>query len=148
MKLRKLSLYPVITQSFKDLYELADVMEVSSKTASRVLDGTRAFTLKEKERICKYLKLSRSEVFGDQIVEAEPPKQEPVEEVHVGDEVIYDAVKGIVVREPYSIGTGQTQYICINFITHMCSCELKQVKKTGRNFPEIEKLRRELALDR
>lgn len=65
MKLRNQSNYPVITTEFKNLAELAAVMQTSTKTAQRVLSGTRPFYHTEKERISTYLGLSIDEVFAN-----------------------------------------------------------------------------------
>lgn len=65
MRQRKMSLYPVITTEFVNLAELAQVMQTSTKTASRVLNGKRPFNRHEKERICAFLGLTREEVFGN-----------------------------------------------------------------------------------
>ena len=64
MKKRRMSNYPVITAEFANLAELADVMETSTKTAQRVLNGARPFYHKEKVRIATYLGKSIEEVFG------------------------------------------------------------------------------------
>lgn len=66
MKLRKKSNYPVLTAEFKSVAELAGVMDVSTKTAQRVLNGYRPFYHKEKLLICEYLGRSISEVFGNE----------------------------------------------------------------------------------
>ena len=65
MKQRQISKFPIITNEFSTLYELADVMEVSTKTAQRALQGLRPFRIKEKRRICEYLGRDLSEVFGN-----------------------------------------------------------------------------------
>lgn len=65
MKQRQLSRFPIITAEFSTLEELADVMEVSTKTAQRALKGIRPFRIKEKRRICAYLDRELSEVFGN-----------------------------------------------------------------------------------
>lgn len=66
MKLRKKSNYPVLTAEFKSVAELAGVMDVSEKTAQRVLNGYRPFYHKEKLSICNYLGRPVSEVFGNE----------------------------------------------------------------------------------
>lgn len=65
MRQRKISKYPVITAEFKSIAELAEVMEVSTKTAQRVLNGYRPFYFKEKRRICEYLGRDIAGVFGE-----------------------------------------------------------------------------------
>lgn len=78
MKLRSKSLYPVITREFKDLAELANVVELSTVTVKKILHGSRPFTRQEKRRICKYLGLPMSKVFEDE--EDEPDENvKPVE---------------------------------------------------------------------
>lgn len=65
MRIKSKSHYPVITAEFTNLAELADVMEVSTKTAQRALSGVRPFRIKEKRRICDYLGRELKEVFAD-----------------------------------------------------------------------------------
>lgn len=65
MRIKSISHYPIITSEFTNLAELADVMEVSTKTAQRALSGARPFRIKEKRRICEYLGRELKEVFAD-----------------------------------------------------------------------------------
>jgi len=63
MRQTKKSNYPVITAEFTNLAELAEVMQTSTKTAQRTLNGERSFKITEKRRICEYLGRELSEVF-------------------------------------------------------------------------------------
>lgn len=65
MKINTMSNYPIITAEFKNLAELAAVMETSTKTAQRALQGVRPFRITEKRRICAYLDRELTEVFGN-----------------------------------------------------------------------------------
>ena len=65
MRIKSISHYPIITAELTNLAELADVMEVSTKTAQRALSGARPFRIKEKRRICEYLGRELKEVFAD-----------------------------------------------------------------------------------
>lgn len=63
MRLKTMSKFPVITAEFATLDELAGVMETSTKTAQRAINGQRPFRITEKRRICAYLDRELKEVF-------------------------------------------------------------------------------------
>ena len=67
-------------------------------------------------------------------------------EIKVGDEVIVEGVNGIVVREPYHIGSDNELFVLVWYGQRMSSNSLKNVAPTGRHFPQItevlEQLRR------
>lgn len=65
MRQTKVSKFPIITAEFKNMDELAAVMETSTRTARRALSGSRPFRLQEKKRICNYLARDLSEVFAN-----------------------------------------------------------------------------------
>lgn len=65
MRMTKKSKFPIITAEFGNMAELAEVMERSTRTARRSLDGLRPFQIKEKRRICAYLGRELNEVFGN-----------------------------------------------------------------------------------
>ncbi len=67
-------------------------------------------------------------------------------EINVGDEVTVAGANGIVVREPYPIGSDNELFVLVWYGQHMSSNSLKNVAPTGRHFPQIievlEQLRR------
>lgn len=67
-------------------------------------------------------------------------------EIKVGDEVTVEGVNGIVVREPYPIGSDNELFVLVWYGQNMSSNSLKNVIPTGRHFSQItevlEQLRR------
>ena len=67
-------------------------------------------------------------------------------EIKVGDEVTVAGANGIVVREPYPIGSDNELFVLVWYGQYMSSNSLKNVAPTGRHFPQIievlEQLRR------
>lgn len=67
--------------------------------------------------------------------------EEEEKEVHVGDEVECDGVRGVLVREPYKIGGDEKTTLCLIWYgTHMSSTDIHKVKPTGRHFAEVDQL--------
>ena len=66
--------------------------------------------------------------------------------IKVGDEVTVKGDNGIVVREPYPIGSDKELFVLVWYGQYMSSNSLKNVTPTGRHFPQItevlEKLKR------
>ena len=63
MRSAKKSLYPVISRQFEDRAELADVIEKSIRTVTRIMAGERAFTKRDRVKICNYLGMTEAEIF-------------------------------------------------------------------------------------
>lgn len=66
--------------------------------------------------------------------------------VKIGDEVIVDGVKGIVVREPYQIGNPDDPLflVLVWYGRHMGDAKLRDIQLTGKKNPEIVKIIEEL----
>lgn len=64
-------------------------------------------------------------------------EQEPVIELKVGDEVTVEGINGVVVREPYPIGSDNEMFVLVWYGQSMSSNSLKNVVPTGRHFPQI-----------
>lgn len=66
--------------------------------------------------------------------------------VEVGDEVIVDGCKGIIVREPYQIGIGDDPLflVIVWYGRRMGDAKLRDVQPTGKKYPEIVKIMEEL----
>ena len=64
MKSSKKSLYPEISRQFENRAELAEVIGKSIRTVTRIMAGERAFTKRDRMRICLYLDMTEAEVFG------------------------------------------------------------------------------------
>lgn len=63
MRSSKKSLYPEISRQFEDRAELAEVIEKSIRTVTRIMAGERAFTKRDRVKICAYLGMTEAEVF-------------------------------------------------------------------------------------
>lgn len=63
MRSSKKSLYPEISRQFENRAELADVIEKSPRTVTRILNGERSFTKRDRIKICAYLGMAETEVF-------------------------------------------------------------------------------------
>jgi transcriptional regulator with XRE-family HTH domain len=63
MRSNKKSLYPEISRQFEDRAELADVIEKSIRTVTRIMAGERAFTKRDRVKICDYLGMTEAEIF-------------------------------------------------------------------------------------
>lgn len=72
--------------------------------------------------------------------EKEPPT------VKIGDEVIVDGCKGIIIREPYQIGNPDDPLILVLvwYGLSMGDAQLRDVQLTGKEYPEIVKIMEEL----
>lgn len=64
------------------------------------------------------------------------PKQ-TIYEIKVGDEVVIDGRKGIIIRPVYYIGEDREPFVQVWYGTHMSSNSLNNVTITGRHFPQI-----------
>lgn len=66
--------------------------------------------------------------------------------VKIGDEVIVNGCKGIIVREPYQIGRSDDplSLVLVWYGCYMGDVELKEVQPTGKEYPEIVKIMEEL----
>ena len=66
--------------------------------------------------------------------------------VEVGDEVIVDGCKGIIVREPYQIGISDDPLflVIVWYGRRMGDAKLRDVQPTGKKYPEIVKIMEEL----
>lgn len=66
--------------------------------------------------------------------------------VEVGDEVIVDGCKGIIVREPYQIGMHDDPLflVFVWYGRHMGDAKLRDIQLTGKKYPEIVKIIEEL----
>lgn len=82
----------------------------------------------------------------EEVIEAVSENPTGSIEIKVGDEVTVAGANGIVVREPYPIGSDNELFVLIWYGQHMSSNSLKNVAPTGRHFPQItevlEQLRR------
>ena len=65
-------------------------------------------------------------------------------EIKVGDEVTVAGVNGIVVREPYPIGSDNELFVLVWYGQYMSSNSLKNVAPTGRHFPQITEVLEQL----
>jgi hypothetical protein len=65
-------------------------------------------------------------------------------DIHVGDEVIYGDLKGIVVREVYYLGADQEPFTVIWYGDHMSSRLVADIKLTGKKYPQIAEIIKEL----
>ena len=67
--------------------------------------------------------------------------EEEEKEIHIGDEVYCNGVRGVLVREPYTIGGVKKTTLCLIWYgTSMSSTDIHGVKPTGRHFDEVEQL--------
>ena len=67
--------------------------------------------------------------------------EEEEKEIHIGDEVEVDGVRGMLVREPYKIGSDYKSTMCLIWYgTHMSTTNIHEVKPTGRHFDEVDRL--------
>ena len=66
--------------------------------------------------------------------------------VFIGDEVIIDGRKGIIVREPYQIGIDDDPLflVVVWYGRHMGDAKLRDIQPTGKKYPEIVKIMEEL----
>lgn len=64
-------------------------------------------------------------------------EQEPDIDIKVGDEVIVEGINGVVVREPYPIGSDNEMFVLVWYGQSMSSNSIKNVVPTGRHFPQI-----------
>lgn len=82
----------------------------------------------------------------DNFVECEPMINIP--EYKVGDEVIRDSKRGVIVRGPYPIGLsavgGPEYYVQIWYGTFMSSSSVRNIAPTGRHFDQVDFLINEM----
>lgn len=66
--------------------------------------------------------------------------------IEVGDEVIVDGRKGIIIREPYQIGIDDDplKLVLVWYGRHMGDAKLRDIQLTGKKYPEIVKIIEEL----
>ena len=79
-------------------------------------------------------------LYAIQALEQEPNNSENLTssiEIKVGDEVTVKGDNGIVVREPYPIGSDKELFVLVWYGQFMSSNSLKNVAPTGRHFPQI-----------
>lgn len=75
-------------------------------------------------------------------------KEEQVEEIHIGDEVIDDDNrKAIAVRDTYYIGGDKEAFTLVWYGTHMASKPVAVLKKTGKRFEQIVEFIKQLEKD-
>ncbi len=67
MRASKNILYPVLFREFENRAELADVLEKSERTVTRMLSGRRDFTKRDRAKVCAYLGMDEAEIFGGAI---------------------------------------------------------------------------------
>ena len=65
MRQTKVSKFPIITAEFKNMDELAAVMETSTRTARARVKRFATLQNSGKKRICNYLERELSEVFAN-----------------------------------------------------------------------------------
>lgn len=64
---------------------------------------------------------------------------EKEKEIHIGDEVECDGMRGVLVREPYKIGGDKKTTLCLIWYgTYMSSSDIHRVNPTGRHFLEVD----------
>ena len=63
MRSNKKNLYPEISRQFENRAELAEVIDKSVRTVTRMLSGERPFTKRERVKVCAYLGMDEAEVF-------------------------------------------------------------------------------------
>lgn len=64
MRSSKKCIYPEISRQFENRDELADVIDKSPRTVTRIMAGQRPFTKRDRVRICLYLGMEETEIFG------------------------------------------------------------------------------------
>ena len=80
----------------------------------------------------------------DKLAEYED-KQKQDAEIKVGDEVMTEiAEHGVAVRDTYYIGEDREPFTLIWFGTHMSSCPINELTKTGRRFPQIAEVLKQM----
>ena len=72
-------------------------------------------------------------------------KQKQDAKIKVGDEVITNYKDhAVAVRDTYYIGEDREPFTLIWFGTHMSSCPVNELTKTGRTFPQIAEVLKEM----
>ena len=72
-------------------------------------------------------------------------KQKQKHDIKVGDEVMTEiAEHGVAVRDTYYVGVDKEPFTLIWFGTHMSSCPVSELAKTGRHYPQIAEVLAEL----
>lgn len=78
-------------------------------------------------------------------IKAYEDKQKQDDEIKVGDEVMTEnAELAVAVRDTYYVGEDREPFTLIWFGTHMSSCRVNKLSKTGRTFPQITEVMKEL----
>ena len=78
-------------------------------------------------------------------IKAYEDKQKQDTEIKLGDEVITKYKDhAIAVRDTYYVGEDREPFTLIWFGTHMSSCRVNELSKTGRHFPQITEVLKEL----
>lgn len=119
-------------------------MDKNCRTCRSLLEGHY-----EKEGAKPYIKYSCGNKFGLNSDYQVYPDQDycskwearPAPELAVGDEVECHGIRGVLVRDPYEVGTIEKTTLCqIWYGTHMSSTNIHEVTPTGRHFPEVGNL--------
>lgn len=75
----------------------------------------------------------------------EKQKQKQKHDIKVGDEVMTElAEHGVAVRDTYYIGADKEPFTLVWFGTHMSSCPVSELAKTGKHYPQIAEVLTEL----
>ena len=78
-------------------------------------------------------------------IKAYEDKQKQDTEIKVGDEVITKYKDhAVAVRDTYYIGEDREPFTLIWFGTHMSSCRVNELSKTGKHYPQISEIMAEL----
>lgn len=78
-------------------------------------------------------------------IRAYEDKQKQDTEIKVGDEVITKYKDhAVAVRDTYYLGADKEPFTLIWFGTHMSSCPVNELTKTGRTFPQIAEVLKEM----
>lgn len=92
-----------------------------------------------------YLDFSAQEVLKKLTEYENKNKQKQDAEIKVGDEVITKYKDhAVAVRDTYYLGADKEPFTLIWFGTHMSSCPVNELTKTGRTFPEIAEVLKEM----
>ena len=126
-----------MTEVFKKLYL------PHSMGGLNTLDVRAVFGLSLTEPYYKILTDFSAQAIIEKIKAYEEQKKAE-EEIKVGDEVIYDGMKGIVSRGIYHIGSDAEEFVTIWLGNHMASCSVKNIEPTGKNNSQFVEVLKQL----
>jgi len=128
--------------------DLSDVWDAVRKIIEDVVDGGYSSDVLREifgvSTVQAVFKLNTApEVIAK--IKAYEDKQKQDAEIKVGDEVITKYKDhAVAVRDTYYVGEDREPFTLIWFGTHMSSCRVNELSKTGRHFPQITEVLKEL----